>query len=372
MENKQIALSDVERNKELFEYEMTEVILQLKGEFAKISGKDMKLKDARMEVPNLKINTELPTVDTVSLGVQVPVVVNGNVTAIPTVTFEKTNVNRPTVPAVCVSLPKKVILDQIQLDCPTANAHVNVNNTCVNIEFPTISQVETKLDISSHIEFVAMDKNWNSNIVIDLPKTDINVKSDICTSISGVSIEVPYIPATAQYTGTKVVIENTMCDIKDDVRAIPEYSYQDINVEDFCIDVTKVPAISSIDIKKVALADTPINIPTIPKVNVDLPKKVSTTQETISLPIIKSMKIPMPLQVTKSHFDLNDTVVPVINICSGTDTSISVEKPNINCEYSAVRSVSLSDVVVQNKFGIDVPEIPDFSDAIKEVLESAV
>ncbi|MBP3250215.1 MAG: hypothetical protein J6M48_07685 [Ruminococcus sp.] len=39
--NNNVALSDAERNKELFEYEMTEVLLQLKGEFAKFSGKDL-------------------------------------------------------------------------------------------------------------------------------------------------------------------------------------------------------------------------------------------------------------------------------------------------------------------------------------------
>lgn len=43
MEQETERLSDVERNKELFEYEMTEVILQLKGEFAKLSGKDLHL-----------------------------------------------------------------------------------------------------------------------------------------------------------------------------------------------------------------------------------------------------------------------------------------------------------------------------------------
>lgn len=32
-------LSDVERNKELFEYEMTEVILQLKGDLQNLAGK---------------------------------------------------------------------------------------------------------------------------------------------------------------------------------------------------------------------------------------------------------------------------------------------------------------------------------------------
>ncbi len=48
MENKQIALSDVERNKELFEYEMTQEILQQMGEFAKNSGKDIKLVDTQL------------------------------------------------------------------------------------------------------------------------------------------------------------------------------------------------------------------------------------------------------------------------------------------------------------------------------------
>ena len=39
MENK-VENINIETNKELFEYEMTEVILKLKGEFAAFSGKD--------------------------------------------------------------------------------------------------------------------------------------------------------------------------------------------------------------------------------------------------------------------------------------------------------------------------------------------
>ena len=35
MENPNVSLSDIERNKELFEYEMTEVLRQLKGSFTK-------------------------------------------------------------------------------------------------------------------------------------------------------------------------------------------------------------------------------------------------------------------------------------------------------------------------------------------------
>ena len=45
MESNVNALSDAERNKELFEYEMTEVVLQLKGEFAKVSRKDLGLEE---------------------------------------------------------------------------------------------------------------------------------------------------------------------------------------------------------------------------------------------------------------------------------------------------------------------------------------
>lgn len=56
MENK-VENINIEKNKELFEYEMTEVILKLKGEFAAFSGKDTRFADMVVDDAKLRINT---------------------------------------------------------------------------------------------------------------------------------------------------------------------------------------------------------------------------------------------------------------------------------------------------------------------------
>ena len=56
MENK-VENINIETNKELFEYEMTEVILKLKGEFAAFSGKDTKFAEMVVDDAKLRINT---------------------------------------------------------------------------------------------------------------------------------------------------------------------------------------------------------------------------------------------------------------------------------------------------------------------------
>lgn len=59
MENK-VENINIEKNKELFEYEMTEVILKLKGEFAAFSGKDTKF--AEIVVDDAKLHISSPKV----------------------------------------------------------------------------------------------------------------------------------------------------------------------------------------------------------------------------------------------------------------------------------------------------------------------
>ena len=56
MENK-VENINIEKNKELFEYEMTEVILKLKGEFAAFSGKDTRFADMVVANAKLRVNT---------------------------------------------------------------------------------------------------------------------------------------------------------------------------------------------------------------------------------------------------------------------------------------------------------------------------
>lgn len=59
MENNKETLTDIDRAKELFEYEMTAVLLNLKGEFENV-GKDIENEYLEMEVPEPKLEYSSP------------------------------------------------------------------------------------------------------------------------------------------------------------------------------------------------------------------------------------------------------------------------------------------------------------------------
>ena len=63
MDNTMIENINTKKSKELFEYEMTEVILKLKGEFAVVSKKDAAFQDINVEKEITKINiAEIPDI----------------------------------------------------------------------------------------------------------------------------------------------------------------------------------------------------------------------------------------------------------------------------------------------------------------------
>ena len=73
MENNNIEKFDIEKAKELFEYEMTGVVLNLKGEFAAISGEKTRYNDAAVSSDKLIVNTvSLPIVEQNSIKTAVP------------------------------------------------------------------------------------------------------------------------------------------------------------------------------------------------------------------------------------------------------------------------------------------------------------
>ena len=62
MENNKETLTDIDRAKELFEYEMTAVLLNLKGEFENV-GKDIENEYLEMEVPEPKLEYASPELE---------------------------------------------------------------------------------------------------------------------------------------------------------------------------------------------------------------------------------------------------------------------------------------------------------------------
>lgn len=60
MENRDTVVSDIERNKEIFEYEMTEVLIKLKGEFAVMRGEELNGGNIGMRAAKVDIDYKAP------------------------------------------------------------------------------------------------------------------------------------------------------------------------------------------------------------------------------------------------------------------------------------------------------------------------
>lgn len=394
MENKQIALSDVERNKELFEYEMTEVILQLKGEFAKVSGKDMKLDNSQLSVPSVNIGTVLPSVklDPISMETQAAVTISGEKLAIPPVAIEKTSIDCPTVPAVSATSIENVALEKTQLDCSVVNAQVTINDAPVSIELPNVPKIETGINLPSINGTAKIDNNAISNIsmaeipsmsitlpsavevsriTVDIPQTAIDVQSSISSTQCNVLVDVPNVPTVAQYSDTVVSVQKTKEQIE--VRKPAEYIHKEVDVSMPSVEVANASITPQATMKDVALQDTPIDLPKVSNIGVFEIKPVTANSEPISIPTVQTIGVPMPAPVTTQKISLNDDVaIPEINISNASSTTVKIEKANVNYEYSTVHSVAIPDIDIQKIEGVEVPKMPDFSDAIRDVLESAV
>ncbi|MBQ3941017.1 MAG: hypothetical protein II723_07885 [Oscillospiraceae bacterium] len=103
MDQQAKALSDIERTKELFEYEMTEVVRQLKGSFAGLNAERLGLDESGFEVPAVQVPAELPAVSAEPVRLQFdPAAVPQSVSAaaIPQVSVSAPAVSIPAVPQV--------------------------------------------------------------------------------------------------------------------------------------------------------------------------------------------------------------------------------------------------------------------------------
>lgn len=107
MENK-VENINIEKNKELFEYEMTEVILRLKGEFAAFSGKDTKF--AEMVVDDARLHIAPPKVaqvDVEDCSVETPMISSVPKTKTAHVEVKETTLQLPVIPKMTDESGKK-------------------------------------------------------------------------------------------------------------------------------------------------------------------------------------------------------------------------------------------------------------------------
>lgn len=397
MENKQIALSDVERNKELFEYEMTEVILQLKGEFAKVSGKDMKLEDAQLSAPSIQIGAKIPSVSikAIALDLQKADTIDSDKLALPEIAITKASVDCPTVPTVKIEPIGEIKVDKTQLDCPAANADVTANLEKVKIVLPNVEVVKSKINIPkinadeaievertsrfdrllspAKVDYSPQDAEIQ-HITVDVPNAESNVNSNLASVNVDISVNVPVVPTVGVYNKMQVNVQKTA--YMGAITEIPnqtQYSAIETEIKMPVIDVADTSVKINLDAEKVVLQSIKVNVPTINEINIAAIDSVTTENTAIELPLVQECNVSIPEQITSSKINLSDAVtVPSAKVSSGTSTVVKIDKTNVNYEYTTVHSVPLPDVDIQKVSNISVPEMPDFSDAIREVLESAV
>lgn len=397
MENKQIALSDVERNKELFEYEMTEVILQLKGEFAKVSGKDMKLDDVQLSAPSIQIGAKIPSVsiETIALDLQEADTIDSDKLALPKIAIIKTSVDCPTVPIVEIAPIGEIKVDKTQLDCPAANAAFPVNLEKVEIVLPNVNAVKSNIIIpkidadtaievkaSSHFDGLLTPKKFDytphdvaiQQIAVDVPNTESKVNHNIVSVNVDVSANVPVVPNIAVYNNVSVDVQKASEMGVNPITTNPmQYTTTEAEIKMPIVDAVDTSVKINFDIEKENLQDIKVNVPTVNKINIADIGSVTTKNTAIELPLVQECNVPIPEQIISSKINLNDDfTVSAVRISSGTDTVVKIDKTNINYEYTTVHSVQLPDVGIQRISNISVPEMPDFSDEIRDVLESAV
>ena len=203
MERKHIASIDVEKCKELFEYEMTEVLLMLKGEFASVSGKDMGY--SQYHVSKERRNAPLAAIkkEQISELILQPMTLPENV-----ITYIQ-NSRRKNADEKKQNLIRNVVVNAPEVSLP-------------NVKLPVIPPITQKQQVESHcpvsVPTVSLCKiqqipEWNG----ELPKVRMPEMKEIPV-VSAPDIAVTYgkpdIPAAVVTVG-----------------AIPEVTYKRIHVQ---------------------------------------------------------------------------------------------------------------------------------------------
>lgn len=121
MESKTLNNIDIEKNKELFEYEMTEVILALKGEFAVVSGKGTKYEELAVDDSKLKVSPIAVTeVELQKSEVTAPDVAKPSLDKIKEVELKRTVIDTRGTDKISLKKLDETTIEKIQVKVPEA------------------------------------------------------------------------------------------------------------------------------------------------------------------------------------------------------------------------------------------------------------
>ena len=432
--NNNVALSDAERNKELFEYEMTEVLLQLKGEFAKFSGKDLKLETTRFAAPEINIQDNIPDIVVEQIKIDTPDIgadLSRKPFVLPDVDIRKTDINYREAPDVSAVVFDKVKISSHKTDHLNAVRPqsitiepVGVRMPEINAEVPLIGKADDISDVTVQIKTVDIPETEVSmhdlgevsvrKISVDIPETKVSMHDLGEVSVRKISVDIPETEVSMHDFG-EVSVRKISVDIPEtevSMHDLGEVSVRKISVDipDTVINIGYRSA--EISVSRSAEAVSVPNIPKnadIPAVNVSIDADIPTVKLHSAVyyaPVTIKMKendlIAAEIQqirpysggsVTRKTAEINDvsvrgiTAVKIaevktdskkidvpqsISVSPVKNIAVNVEKAKIDHDCPAIKTVEISPVTIRMTDRIAVPEKPDFSGEIQSILESIV
>lgn len=192
MENK-VENINIEKNKELFEYEMTEVILKLKGEFAAFSGKDTRFADMVVDDAKLRINTsEVVQVQRENHHIETPAIGSVQQTEAARVEVKETILQLPVIPQISDEGGRK---EKKAYNTETRRKQIQFQEThsfkC-EIKKPTVVKAVTTVPELKHIQTYNVDDvsiEHQAIVVPDVPKCNsISKNVDLKSAKASVSL----------------------------------------------------------------------------------------------------------------------------------------------------------------------------------------
>ena len=387
-------LSDVERNKELFEYEMTEVILQLKGEFAKVSGKDMHYDDALFAAQKPDIQVDIPkvTVDPVSVAeIHTDVDVSAAVSALQKTAAVTVDVDVPAVPQMKAPALGQIEVKPVEMELQTVKI-TPCEIPAVQITPPAVDTVSTELRMPEPIAAVKTDpvSVAQINTAIRLPEFSCDVK------LQDNSVDVP--DATLHFQELKPVTTTFTSPAVPEVPAVGTFKPTAVQLSE--APEIQVPGqIAAVNIPQVELTASEVPEIQVPGqiAAVSIPQAEVTVSE---VPEIKAAKVApfTPAALSPVVCDVETVAVPQIGAVSPGHVSIDpiqinvpqteavkpfraaeqgVSDPtdvlsDIQSDYPTVSPVKIPSVTMEAPKQVEVPQPPDVSAFAQDILGSVV
>ena len=370
MENKNTALSDVERNKELFEYEMTQVILQLKGEFAKVSGKDMGMSADNLSAPQINVPASIPdvTVTPVSLDSDVDEVPACGNHQIPAVNVNYNEVTCPTVPVPSIASLDTVKLEEAELDCPTVPEMNSIVIPAVELTEQDAISVSSSIDLPSS-SFEARIEKFS----VEVPSTGIQLSEIPDVAISPVVTSHPELVKVQQYKPAAVRIEDQL---QVHVPDIPKGAFDTDSIQDFkvqpheSVSIPQLKQYTPIEVDTQTESDVVVAATHIERYN---PCEVQMEKSCVdvAVPNISPAKpIAVELEGLKPVVD----TVAIPNIQSGIahETIVELHLPTVDVGIPKIKQAEISPVSISKSDTITIPNAPNVSADIQAIIESVV